>query len=150
MERSKRRSLNVRMRDMAMTMEWTRQKLAPQCDQRISQRTTTLSDNKRERAFENEGSTMHDDSSIGINYVYAHTQVFLKCFKSLHTSLGFALCFVSSILILVAVTIYSILTWSRIPCGIHTAKTGLLRCCLYTSVGCSRPPSAVNDPIATK
>ena len=32
----------------------------------------------------------------------------------------------------------------------HTAKTGLLRCCLYTPVGYSRPPSAVNDLSATK
>ena len=33
----------------------------------------------------------------------------------------------------VAVTIYSILTCTRIPCRVHTAKTGLLRCCLYTT-----------------
>ena len=32
----------------------------------------------------------------------------------------------------VAVNIYSILTCTRIPCRVHTAKTGLLRCCLYT------------------
>ena len=72
-----------------------------------SQRTTTLTDNKK-RDNEDEGSTMHDDSCIGINYAHAH--VFPKCFKSLHTLLGFALCFMSSILILVAVTIYPILT----------------------------------------
>ena len=34
--------------DMAMTMERTRHKLVLQCDQGISQRTTTLTDNKRE------------------------------------------------------------------------------------------------------
>ena len=39
---------------------------------------------------------MHDDSCIGINYVYAHTHVLPKCFKSFHTLLGFVLCFVSS------------------------------------------------------
>ena len=33
--------------------------------------------------------------------------------------------------IVVAVPIYSILTCTRIHCR-HTAKTGLLRCCLYT------------------
>ena len=94
---------------------------------------------------------MHDDSCVGINHVYAHTHVLPKCFKALHTLLGFALYFVSSILILVAVTIDSILTCTRIPCRVHTTKTDLLRCCLYTSpVGCSRPPSAVNDPTATK
>ena len=77
------------------------------------QRTTTLTDNKK-RDYENEGSSMHEDSCIGINY--AHTHMFPKCFRSLHTLLGFALCFVSSILNLVAVTNYSILTCTRIPC----------------------------------
>ena len=47
---------------------------------------------------------MHEDSCIGINYAH----MFPKCFRSLHTLLGFALYFMSSILILVAVTIYSI------------------------------------------
>ena len=75
-----------------------------------------------------QGSTMYDDSCIGINYAHAH--MFPKCFKSLHTSSGFALCFVSSILIFVAVTIYSILTCTRIPCRVHTANTGPSRCCL--------------------
>ena len=87
---------------------------------------------QQKRDYENEGSSMDDDSCIGINYIYAHTHVFPKCFKSLHKLLGFALCFMSSILILVAVTIYSILTCTRIPCRVHTAKMGFLRCCLYT------------------
>ena len=47
---------------------------------------------------------MHEDSCIGINYAH----MFAKCFRSLHKLLGFAPCFVSSILIFVAVTIYSI------------------------------------------
>ena len=76
-----------------------------------SQRTTTLTDNKK-RDCEKEGSSMHEDSRIGINYAH----MFPKCFKSLHTLLGFALYFMSSIVILVAVTIYSILTCTRIPC----------------------------------
>ena len=86
-----------------------------------SQRTTTLTDNKK-RDYENEGSSMHEDSCIGINY--AHTHMFPKCFRSLHTLLGFALCFVSSILILVAVTIYSILTCTRIPCRDSHCENG--------------------------
>ena len=32
--------------------------------------------------------------------------------------------------VLVAVLVYSILTCIQVPCTIHTAKTGLLRCCL--------------------
>ena len=63
---------------------------------------------------------MHEDSCIGINYAH----MFPKCFRSLHTSLGFALCFVSSILILVAVTIYSILTSARIPCRDSHCENG--------------------------
>ena len=35
-------------------------------------------------------------------------------------------------------------------CIFLIAKTGLLRCCLYTPVGDSRPPSAVNDLSVTK
>ena len=67
-----------------------------------SRRTTTLTDNKK-RDYENEGSTMHEDSCIGINYAHAH--MFPKCLKSLQRLLGLALCFMSSISILVAVTI---------------------------------------------
>ena len=54
---------------------------------------------------------MHEDSCIGINYAH----MFSKCFRSLHTLLGFALYFMSSILIIVAVTINSILTCTPIP-----------------------------------
>ena len=93
-----------------------------------SQRTTTLTDNKK-RDYENEGSSMHEDSCIGINY--AHTHMFPKCFKSHHTLLGFALYFMSSILILVAVTIYSILTCTRIPWRDSHCENGFFRCCLY-------------------
>ena len=46
-----------------------------------SQRTTTLTDNKKSDN-ENEGSSMHDDSCIGINYAH----MFPKCFRSLHTN----------------------------------------------------------------
>ena len=49
---------------------------------------------QQKRGYENEGSTMHDDSCIGINYAHAHT--FSKCFRSFNTLFGFALCFVSS------------------------------------------------------
>ena len=35
-----------------------------------SQKATTLTDNKK-RDYENEGSSMHDDSCIGINYAHS-------------------------------------------------------------------------------
>ena len=72
-------------------------------DKEDSQKTTTLTDNKK-RDYENEGSSMHDGSCIGINNAHR----FPKCFRSLHILLGFSLCtFVSSIQF-VAVPIYSI------------------------------------------
>ena len=59
------------------------------------QRTTTLTDNKKEGENENEGSSMHEDSCIGINNAHAH--VFSEGFRTFHTLLGFILCFVSSV-----------------------------------------------------
>ena len=42
----------------------------------------------KKRDYEDEGSSMHDGSCIGINYAHR----FSKCFRSLHTLLGFSLC----------------------------------------------------------
>ena len=42
----------------------------------------------RRETTKNEGSSMHDDSCIGINYAHR----FPKCSRSLHTLLGFSLC----------------------------------------------------------
>ena len=39
------------------------------------QKTTTLTDNKK-RDHENEGSSMHDGSCIGINYAHRFSRVF--------------------------------------------------------------------------
>ena len=72
-----------------------------------SQRTTTLTDNKK-GDYENEGSTMHDDSCIGINYAHRTLTCSPSVFKSLHTLLGFALVLRVVNSIVVAVTIYSI------------------------------------------
>ena len=76
-------------------------------------KTTTLTDNKK-RDYENNGSSVHDDSCIGINFAHAHK--FTKCFKSFHTLLGFALVLRVVNFNYVAVAIYSILTCTRIPC----------------------------------
>ena len=59
----------------------------------------------------------------------------------------------SSFLLDVAVRLFPVIVHSIcIPnsCIFLIAKTGLLRCCLYTPVGYSRPPSAVNDLPVTK
>ena len=62
----------------------------------------------------------------------------------------FALHLVSLIQLLSLYLFSQFLTCTRIPCRDSECENGLVRCCLYTSVGCSRPPSAVNDPTATK
>ena len=84
-----------------------------------SQRTTTLTDNKRE-------TTRTKDLQCMKTHALASTALtdFPKCFRSLHTLLGFALFFVSSILVLVAETIYSILTCTRILCRDSHCENG--------------------------
>ena len=72
---------------------------------------------------------MHEVSCIGINYAH----MFPKCFRSLDTLLGFALYFVSSIQLLSLYPCIQFWPAHEFLIEIHTAKTGLLRCCLYTS-----------------
>ena len=54
---------------------------------------------------------MHEDSCIGINYAH----MFPKCVRSLHTLLGFALYFVSTIQLLSLYPFIQFLTCTRIP-----------------------------------
>ena len=98
MERSKR-SLSVRRMkhedDYGMNEDSNLGRLEPDSVRASikedSQKAATLTDNKK-RDYENEGSSMHEDSCSGINYAH----MFPKCFRSLHTLFGFALYFVSS------------------------------------------------------
>ena len=147
MERSKR-SLTVRMKhedDYGMNEDSNLSQSVRASIKEDSQRTTTLTDNKK-RDYENEGSSMHEDSCTGINFASHVPQVFqvtshIVGFRSvLHV--------VDSIV--VAVTIYSILTCTRIPCRDSHCENGSFEMLSSHTVGCSRPPSAVNDPIATK
>ena len=94
MEQSKR-SLTVRMRrrdDYGMNGDSNLSHSVRASIMEDNHRTTTLTDNKK-GDYENEGSSMHDDSCIGINYAH----MFPKCFRSLHIVGIFALYFVSSI-----------------------------------------------------
>ena len=85
---------------------------------------------------------MHDASCIGINYAHR----FPKCVKSLHTLLGFSLCTSCHQLGCCCCTnLFNFWPTRQFLVEIHTAKTGLLRCCLYTtrrlqqtSVSCKR------------
>ena len=97
MEKSKT-SLTVRMKhedDYGMKEASNLSHSVRASNKEDSQRTTTLTDNIK-RDYENEGSSMHEGSCIGINYAH----MFTKCFRSPHTLLGFALYFVSSIQLL--------------------------------------------------
>ena len=84
---------------------------------------------------------MHEDSCIGINYAH----MFPKCSRSLHTLLGFALYFVSSIQLLSLYPFMQILTCTRIPCGDSHCENGSFE------VLSLHPPSVAADGgIATK
>ena len=61
-----------------------------------------------------------------------NTHMFTKCFKSLHKWLGFAQYFVTSISIVLAVTLSHFWLFRVFFVEIQNAKTGLLRCSLYT------------------
>ena len=63
---------------------------------------------------------MHDDSCIGINYAH----MFPKCFRSLHTLLGFALYFVLSIQLLSLYPFIQFLTCTRILCRDSHCENG--------------------------
>ena len=88
MERSKRseQTLNTRMKhgdDDGVHGDSNLRRLEPgsvrPSIKEDSQRTTTPTDNKK-RDYENEGSSMHEDSCIGINYAH----MFTKCFNFTH------------------------------------------------------------------
>ena len=63
---------------------------------------------------------MHEDSCIGITYAH----MFPKCFRSLHTIVGFRSVLHVVNAIVVAVTIYSILTCTRFPCRDSHCENG--------------------------
>ena len=106
-------------------------------------RTTTPTDNKKERLRKRKIF----NACIGINYAHR----FPKCFKSLHTLMGFSLCTSCRQINQSLYQFVLFLTCTRIPCIVSHCENGLVRCCLHThTVGYSRPPSAVNEPTATK
>ena len=72
---------------------------------------------------------MHDGSCIGINYAHKVP----KCFRSLHTLLGFSLVyFASAIQFLWLQQFIQFLTCTRIPCRDSHCENGTVRCCLNT------------------
>ena len=114
-----------------------------------SKGTLTLTDNKEARLRKNEGSSMHDVSCIGINYAHR----FPKCFRSLHTLLGFSLCTSCHQFNCFHRTRFiHFLPCTRIPCRVSHCEIGLVRCCLYThrrlqqtAVSCKRSNCNKNE-----
>ena len=90
---------------------------------------------------------MHDGSCIGINYSHR----FPKCFRSHHTLLGFSLCTSCQQFNCCSCTnLFNFWPVREFLVEIHTAKAVLWSVVLTHTVGYNRPPSAVNDPTATK
>ena len=87
-----------------------------------------------------------------LNHVYAHAHVFPKCFKSLHTLSGFVLCLcvVSSRQFLSLYSCTQFWSESKFLVYFTLRKRVFWGGVFRHSVGCSGPPSAVNDLSATK
>ena len=103
---------------------------------------------QKQRDFKNEGSSMHVDSCIGINYAHMFIQVFQI---SSHIVGIFALVLRVVNSIVVAVTMKSISDMYANSLLRFTLRKRVFWGVVFTPpVGCSRPPSAVNDPNATK
>ena len=100
----------------------------------------------KKRDYENEGSSMHEDSCIGINYAHMFPQVF----QVTSHIVGFR-----SVL---HVFLFDYCRWNHLlnfdlyanPLLRFTLRNGFFEVVFKPPVGCSRPPSAVNDPTATK
>ena len=102
---------------------------------------------QRRETTKNERSSMHDGSRIGINYA----RRFPKCFRSLHTLLGFSLCNSCQQCNCCSCTnLFNFWPVRELLVEIHTAKMVLWSVVVTHPVGYSGPPSAVNDPSARK
>ena len=99
---------------------------------------------KKRETTENEGSSMHDTSCIGINYAHR----FPKCFRSLRTLLGFSLCTSCHQFNCCHCTKFiHFLTCTGIPCRDSHSENGPVRCCLYTL--CQTRAKGVSDFMLT-
>ena len=126
MEKSKRSdaTLTVRMKhedDYGMNGDSNLSQSVRASDKEDSQKTTTLTGQQRRETTKNEGSSMHDDSCIGINYAHRFTM----CFTSHSHIVGiFALHFVSPIQLLSLYQFIQFLTCTRIPCRDSHCENG--------------------------
>ena len=98
-----------------------------------SQRTTTLTDNKRETTKTKDLQCMMTHT-LASDTLRSHSRV-PQVFQVIPHFVGFRLVLRVVSWILVVVTIHSILICTRILCRVHTAKTGLWRCCLHIMWG---------------
>ena len=115
MEKSKR-SLTVRMKhedDYGVNEDPNLGPSVRASNKEDSQRTTTLTDNKKERLRKRR--IFHARRLMHWHQLRSHVP---KCFRSLHTLLGCVLYFVSSIQLLSLYPLTQFLTCTRIPCRV--------------------------------
>ena len=105
-----------------MTMGWTETQTWATVCVHLKRKTVKGQRHKltTKRDYENEGSWMHDGSCIGINYAHR----FPKCFRSLHTLLGFSICTSCRQFNLLLYQFIPFLTCTRIPCRDSHCENG--------------------------
>ena len=140
MERSERESLKVRMRHFDVDDDRrTRHKLEPQCDQSCKQGTvqqtrTTLTTKKR-HCKQTSSAVVHSTALTSLQLLFSWVSTCFRFAATLNMLLCLSLCIRVITSLVVNVPTYSLLTCSEFLADFvdsHTAKTGLLRCCLYT------------------
>ena len=129
---------------MTMTMRRTRRKLEPKCVHKESSTDKENSNNSDETLQTNKQRAL-----TSLQLVYSCVFTCFRFAATLNMLLCLLFCFVS---LIQSSSVFPRIHFSPV-CEflviVHTAKTGLLRC-LYSPVGYSRQPSAVNDLSATK
>ena len=140
-----------------MTMRQTRRKLEPQCDQSCmqgtAQQTRTTLTTKNRHYKQTSSAVVQSTALTSLQLLFSWVSTCFRFAATLNMLLCLSLCI--RVITSLVVNCSSVFPFSPV-CEFladfsdsHTAKTGLLSCCLYTPVGYSGPPSAVNDLSAT-
>ena len=138
MERSERESLNVRMRH-GDDDETNKAQNLSQCDQSCKQRTvqqTRTSLTTKKRLYQQSSSAVVQSTALkSLQLLFLWVSTCFRFAATLNMFLCLSLCFVS---LIQSPSVFARIHFSPV-CEFladfvdsHTAKTGLLRCCLYT------------------
>ena len=121
-----------------------------QCSVRTSEQGNsqgTMTPTTRTRDYKKQTSSAVVQSTAFTSHWLKNSWI-STCFSSLRMLLCLSLC--TSCNCCQCTKLIHCLTCTGIPCRVSHCENGLVRCCLYTPVACSRPPSTVIDPTATK